>query len=88
MRGWPLQLGGRCTRARDREGGMSNPSDVEPAAGIPQPREPGRASTVPKLSNTSVGLPFLLCRRSCHAHEGPGQVDDPGVLAGRAHRWW
>lgn len=57
MRGWPLQLGGRCTRARDRESGMSNPSDVEPAAGIPQPREPGRASTVPKLSNTSVGLP-------------------------------
>lgn len=57
MRGWPLQLGGRCTGARDREGGMSNPCDVEPAAGIPQPREPGRASTVPKLSDTSVNLP-------------------------------
>lgn len=36
---------------------MSNPSDVEPAAGIPQPREPDRASTVPKLSNASVNLP-------------------------------
>ncbi|KAJ0123217.1 hypothetical protein J7T55_011681 [Diaporthe amygdali] len=27
-------------RARIREGGISNPSDVEPGAGIPQPREP------------------------------------------------
>lgn len=44
-------------RTRNREGGISNPSDVEPAAGIPQPREPGRASTVPELSDTFVDLP-------------------------------
>lgn len=65
MRGWPLQLGGRCTRARDREGGMSNPSDVEPAAW-----DSSAAGARPCLHRAwalkRLCQAILLCRRSCH----------------------